>query len=76
MTNPYTEHATMTTKYDNEVEKNKSLTMQRNVLGYAWLFMFGAWLIMFAIGFRSDRFFYSECVSYPKLPIIKPTQTK
>ena len=74
--NIYTEHANITTLYDREVEKNKSLTIQRNILGFAWLIMTCSWLLMFAIGFRADRFFYSECVNYPKLPIPVPTPSK
>lgn len=76
MTNLYAEHANMTTLYEREVEKNKGLTIQRNLLRFAWLLLLCTWLIMFAIGFRSDRFFYSECVVYPKLPIPVPTPTK
>lgn len=76
MTNLYTEHATMTTLFEREVEKNKGLTIQRNLFGFAWLLLLCAWLIMFAIGFRSDGFFRSECVVYPKLPIPVPIYEK
>ena len=74
--NVYVEHATNTELLGRERIKNKGLTILLKIMGFAWLIMFCSWLLMFAIGFRADRFFYSECVSYPKLPLPVPTPTK
>lgn len=74
--NVYVEHATTTELLGRERIKNRGLTILLKVMGFAWLIMLCSWLIMFAIGFRADRFFYSDCVSYPKLPLPVMTPTK
>lgn len=61
-TNIYTEHANITTLYDREVEKNRILLISVKVLGFAWIILLGSWLILLALGFRSDGFFRSESV--------------
>jgi len=76
MTNPYTEHATMTTKFDNEVERNRTLMIIIKVLVLIVLIQFFSFVFKIGLAIRSDRFFRSECVVYPKLPIPVPTPSK
>ncbi len=63
------ERAPVSVLLEREKEKTKNLKVAVKVLGFAWLIMGCSWLLMFAIGFRADRFFYSECVSYPMTPL-------
>ena len=74
--NLYTEHATMTTLYEREVEKNRKLRIIAWVLGMIILIAIVFNVLLFGLALRADRFFYSECVSYPKLPLPVPTPTK
>jgi len=73
--NLYTEHATMTTLYEREVEKNRKLRIIAWVLGMIILIAIVFNVLLFGLALRADRFFYSECVSYPKLPLPVPTPT-
>lgn len=74
--NIYTEHATNTELLGRERIKNKGLTILLKVSLFVILIQVFGFIFLFALGFRADRFFYSECVSYPKLPLSVPTPTK
>lgn len=74
--NIYTKHATTTELLGRERIKNKGLTILLKVSLFIILVQVFGFVFLFALGFRADRFFYSECVSYPKLPIPVPTPAK
>lgn len=67
--NVYVEHATTTELLGRERIKNRGLTILLKLSLFVILIQVFGFVFLFALGFRADRFFYSECVSYPKLPI-------
>ena len=71
--NIYTEHATNTQLLGQERIKNRGLMILLKVCGIIFLVQI-VWVgLRFGLALRTDRFFYSECVSYPKLPFVVPT---
>lgn len=71
--NAYTEHATTTELLGRERIKNRGLMILLKVCLFVILIQIFMYIFLFVLGFRADRFFYSECVSYPKLPLPVPT---
>ena len=74
--NVLVEHATTTELLGRERIKNRGLTILLKICLFVILIQVFGFVFLFALGFRTNRFFYSECVSYPKLPLPVPTPTK
>lgn len=74
--NVLVEHATTTELLGRERIKNRGLTILLKICLFVILIQIFMYIFLFALGLRADRFFYSECVSYPKLPLPVMTPTK
>lgn len=76
MTNPYTEHATMTTLYEREVEKNKGLTLALKVTWFCVGVAIVGYAMLIVVGIKMDPVVRVGCPQFQEITLPVSTPTK